>query len=139
MNETLKIDNPDMFTAEDLCKMLEQQLPEVLPNLAFSGKAPAEVLPMLDYILTGYEYRNRLIVDLLDGNDYYWAEATPSTGGSEGVYLDIRLVTQSDGAPKRWPIITAKTLEEGPAAYAAMGLLGGSVTYLIERIINTNY
>ena len=138
-DERLKLEKPDCFTAEDLCRLLEKSLPENLPHLAYPGETPIDVLHILDYMLTGYTYRKRPIAEFLDGSDYYWVEATPSTGGSEGVYLDINLVTQGAGAPQRWPIITAKTLEEGPVAYAAMGMLGGVATDLIQKIININY
>jgi len=138
--DKLSVQHPETFTVDDLRKMLEECLPDVLPNLAYPGREPIEALPMLDYMLSGYEYRNITIADLLDGKDYLWAEAVPETGGSEGVYLSIRLVSHDfTSAPKKWPVITAKTLQEGPMAYALMGLIGGAVTYLIEWFLNINY
>lgn len=138
-DERLRIDKPDCFTAEDLRRLLEMSLPENMPLIAYPGETPIDVMHILDYMITRYEYRKCTLAELLAGSSYYWVEATPETGGSEGVYLHINLVTKGKGAPQRWPIITAKTLEEGPVAYAAMGMLGGVATDLIQKIININY
>ena len=136
----LKIENPDKITVEEFCRFLQDVLPEELPCVAYPGEPQREIMPMLDYMLEGWDYKRMLMADLVGDKDYAWAEAVTETGGSEGVYLSIRLCAMNSGsAPERWPIITAKTLEEGPEAYAAMGALGGIVTYVIERFLTINY
>ena len=136
----LKVEDPKEFTVSQLCELLQKELPGAMPCIAYPGQPPVEVMPMLDYMLPNWDHRKRPVSDLAGDKDYYWIEAVVETGGSEGVYLSVRLCTmQGNAASEKWPIITAKTLEEGPVAYAAMGTLGGVVTDILELFLRINY
>lgn len=62
-----------------------------------------------------------------------------STGGSEGVYLDCKILyTRGIGVKEQRTFATYKTLEDDLDAYIKMGMIGGAFTKLAEEYIFLN-
>jgi hypothetical protein len=59
----------------------------------------------------------------------------PNFGGSEGIYLDWECIERGYGKEQRHRVSCWKTLETSAKAMAAMGRLGGRLTYLANTIL----
>lgn len=68
----------------------------------------------------------------------YQVVALLNTGGSEGIYVDLFLKPARSGEEKI-DIGTWKTLDEGPAGYAKMGVIAGLLTYATEVWMYRNF
>lgn len=124
--------DPGRLTPYGLYKLIMDAVEPELPYLAHGGEQPHEILPMLDY---GQPSAWSSWETLGDIEDFESGEIRPLVypGGSEGVYLNVTLsVPQYGRSAEEYPLFIFKTLGEGPDAYAAMGALGGVISYALE-------
>lgn len=112
-----------------------------MPMLAHAGERPLEIIPSLDYGGKDYGARWEKLSDIPDIENYFFVNAVPCPGSSEGVYLDVSLMTRNglEQTETRTPLFTFKTLSEGPDGYAAMGALGGMVQYAVELFLMIHF
>ena len=91
-------------------------------------------LEFLDYMLPNrydsYEYY------LATEHNDYEIKALVNTGASEGIYLDVSLISCENGQSVK--LVTLKTLFDEPIYYQKMGEMGGYLTYVIETYYRVN-
>lgn len=137
--ERLETENPLELSPPELYKHIVSAIEPELPFLGYPGKTPIEIMPILDYGKEAFRAGFQKLSDI-EGLDSAQVTNLVETGGSEGVYLTIglkiRRYDEKGGCEeKTLPLFVYKTLEEGPEAYAAMGALGGMVTYALELFL----
>ena len=90
------------------------------------------------------EFLDYMLHNRYDSYEYYLAtehndfaiRALVNTGGSEGIYLDVSLISCENGQSVK--LVTLKTLFDEPIYYQKMGEISGYLTYVIETYYRVN-
>lgn len=134
-------DYPRDIAPDEFCELITEAIRLSMPMLAYPGSPPIEILPKLDYG-HGAKYYWKKLGDIAGLDDWTKVNADLQPGGSEGIYVDVSLVTciEDDGSARETetPLLTFKTLDEGPEGYAAMGALTGMLSYAVELFLMLN-
>lgn len=142
IRDRLFCDNAGDLAPDEFYDLILEAVKPSMPYLAYPGKAPVEILPMLDYGQRSYDARWEKVSKIRNINDWVSVIAAPQPGGSEGIYVDVSLVTydssESSAVYTETPLFVFKTLLEGPDAYAAMGALAGIISYAVEMFLIIN-
>lgn len=109
--------NRDMFN--DILKWIKENISDY----------EEKIEPVLDYSYSSYKEEY-----LLQNGCFPVPQAIVSTGGSEGIYVDFKLIL--DG--RKISIGTFKTLDESFHAYMLMGMLSGILTTAAEHYLFCN-
>lgn len=134
--DRLRCEHPKKMTPDQLYEHIMAAVEPNLPYLAYPGEAPVEILPLLDYGMRSAWCDWEKLPDIGE-LDTAMVRPVVHPGGPEGVYLNVELVIYCYGRSDKYiPLFTFKTLDEGPAAYAAMGALGGIISYAMEMFLN---
>lgn len=135
----LSCDNARDLSPGKLCDLITEAIRPSMPYLAYPGKEPLEIMPMLDYGQKSYDARWHKVSEIKDIDNWVRINAAAQPGGSEGVYVDVSIDTYDNtGRITETPLFVYKTLSEGPDAYAAMGALAGMISYAVEMFLIIN-
>jgi hypothetical protein len=125
----LRMDEPGPWTVEQVFDKITAVMKE-LPTMK-------EAVECLDYALgEDYDFQAVKPRTAEQWEDLYTCQAIVSTGGSEGIYVDVWI--QTDHPAKRIPFGTYKTLREDFGGYLLMGQIAGGFTKLFEEWLWAN-
>lgn len=138
IRDRIRIEDAKNISSDNFYDLVVDIAKSEIPGLSSLDGSILNIFDILDYGIPSKTWEKLSDIRYLDNWSRIKADACP--GGSEGMYLDIYLVTFCEDTKEyiSTNMFTFKTLEEGPEAYAAMGALGGMISYIIEMFLIYN-